>query len=83
MTRLAESFALLSAGGGFVAAWLWFKASTMPLPLPPRGKTITAADIEAEYLALVRTATFNRWAAIATAAATFFGALAVVASSRL
>jgi len=83
MTRLAEAFALLSATGGFVAAWLWFKASTMPLPPLPHSKTITVADIEAEYLALVRTATFNRWAAIATAAATLFGALAVVASSRL
>ncbi len=80
MSLLAEAFALLSAAGGFVAAGLWFKASTMPLPLPPHGKAITAADIEAEYLALVRTATFNRWAAIATAAATFFGALAVIAS---
>ncbi len=83
MTRLTESFALLSAAGGFAAAWLWFKANTMPLPLPPHGDTITAAEIEAEYLALVRTATFNRWAAVATAAATFFGALAVLASSRL
>jgi hypothetical protein len=78
---LAEVFAVLSAVAGFVAAGLWFKASTMPLPLPPHGTTITAVEIEAEYLALVRTAIFNRWAAIATAAAALFGALSVVVSS--
>jgi len=81
MRALAEAFAILSAVAGFVAAWVWFKASTMPLPLPPHGATITAAEIEAEYLALVRTAIFNRWAAIATAGATLFGALAVVATA--
>lgn len=81
MRTLAEIFAVLSAVAGFVAAWLWFKASTMPLPLPLHGTTITSVEIEAEYLALVRTAIFNRWAAIATATATLFGALAVVASN--
>lgn len=81
MRTLAEAFATLSAVAGFVASWLWFKASIMPLPLPPHGTTITAAEIEAEYLALVHTAIFNRWAAIATATSTLFGALAVVTSN--
>jgi hypothetical protein len=80
MKTASTVFAVLSAAGGFAAAWLWFKASTMPLPFPPHGETIKAADIEAEYFALVRTATFNRWAAIATGAAALFGALSVVAS---
>jgi hypothetical protein len=80
MKELSVVFSVASAFASVAAAGLWYKASTSPLPPLPHGEVIKPSDVEAEYFALVRTATLNRWAAVATALAAFSGAVSIAAS---
>jgi hypothetical protein len=64
LLRTIDAFALVSA---LLAAWLWYRASSVPVRRVARDEEIDHLDLNRIVTAINRTQALNRRAALATA----------------